>query len=100
MEMMTRHAERAQKVSDMAFEHLQTVGFDTSTSAVTALFKSFDEEKKSRGMEVALSQVFTLNDNDLQKTMNRLLSRAQGLDVGEEGEEVIDATSGEETPNE
>lgn len=100
MKMMKRHAEIAQDVAERAYQHLKDVGFDSSTSAVNALFKSIDEEKKSRGMEVALSQVFSLNDDDLQKTMNRLLNRASGLGEGDdviEGKEVDDATSAEET---
>src|ERR1035437_3073515 len=102
MSMMKRHAEIAQDVANMAYDHLKESGFDSSTSAVTALFKAVEEEKRSRGMEVALTQVFSMNDTDLQKTMNRLLSRATGLTEEElpiiDG--AVDAISTEETPNE
>lgn len=91
MEMMKRHAELSKELSEKAFEYLNTVGFDSSASAVSALFKSFDEEKKSRGMEVALTQVFSMTDEDLQKTMNRLLSRSKGLSLDEESSNIVDA---------
>jgi hypothetical protein len=90
----------------MAFEYLKDTGFDSSASAVAALFKAFDEEKKSRGMEVALTQVFTMNDEDLQKTMNRLLGRARGLNEEDNENEVtvlseeVDAVSNEQTTDE
>lgn len=105
MAMMKRHAKKAEEIQDMAFAYLQDTGFDSSASAVSALFKAFDEEKKSRGMEVALTQVFTMNDEDLQKTMNRLLGRVRGIGNEEENEvtvlsEEVDAVSNEQTPDE
>lgn len=106
MAMMKRHAKKAEEIQEMAYEYLKDTGFDSSASAVAALFKGFDEEKKSRGMEVALTQVFTMNDEDLQKTMNRLLGRARGLS-DEDGEnevtvmpEEVDAISNEQATDE
>lgn len=105
MDMMKRHAQRAKEVNDMAFKYLDETGFDSSASAVTALFKAFEEEKKSTGMELALFEVFTLSDEDLSKKMNSLLSRAR--DVSIEGEEIIngeteevDALSNQQTSDE
>lgn len=99
MEMMKRHAAMAQKIQDMAFDYLKETGFDSSASAVAALFKGFGEEKQSRGMEQALDKVFSMNDEDLQKTMNRLLARAKGLDVDDVDGEVVDAISSEQAPD-
>lgn len=100
MEMMKRHAERAKAIGDKAWEYLDSVGFDSSASAVSAAFKAFEEEKKSTGMGIALTQVFSMSDEDLQKAMNRLLLRAEGLSEVEilEGEqEDLDATSNTQT---
>lgn len=103
MDMMKRHAERSASVNQMAFDYLKDVGFDSSASAVSALFKAFEEEKRSTGMEIALAQVFTMSDEDLQKNMNKLLGRAKDLDIdGEEDvvnaeTEVLDATSDQQT---
>lgn len=101
MKMMKRHAQMAQDVAENAYAHLMEHGFDSSTSAVTALFKAFEEEKRSRGMEVALTQVFSMSDEELQKTMNRMLSKATGLDTENtvNGEVIEDALSTEETPD-
>lgn len=103
MEMMQRHAERARAIGDKAWKYLDTVGFDSSASAVSAAFKAFEEEKKSTGMGIALSQVFSMSDEDLQKAMNRLLLRAEGLDAEDtvEGEqEDLNATSNTQTSDE
>jgi len=94
MKMMKRHAERAQQIGEMAFEYLRDTGFDSSASAVSAAFKAFEEEKKSTGMEVALTQVFSMSDDDLQKTMNRLLARTKGLNP-EDGDDIVTAESEE-----
>lgn len=105
MEMMKRHAKKAEEIQEMSFAYLQETGFDSSASAVSALFKAFDEEKKSRGMEIALTQVFTMNDENLQKTMNRLLGRVRGIGNEEDSDvvvlpEEVDATSDEQTSDE
>lgn len=89
MQMMKRHAERAREIGEMAFDYLKGVGFDSSASAVSAAFKAFAEEKQSTGMEVALAQVFTMTDEDLQREMNRLLGRVKDLQA--DGE-VVEGT--------
>ena len=105
MDMMKRHADLAKDVMDEAWVYLKKTGFDSSASAVSALFKAIDEEKKSTGMGIALAQVFTMSDEDLQKHMNRLLLRARGLEEEDENtitveSEDIDAPSDNETTDE
>lgn len=107
MKMMERHAEKAAEIQEMAFNYLQETGFDSSASAVAALFKAFDEEKKSSGMNIALGQVFNMSDEDLQKSMNRLLGRVRGVGNDEDSGDVVtilpeevDATGNEQTSDE
>jgi hypothetical protein len=105
MDMMKRHADLAKDIENEAWTYLKETGFDSSASAVSALFKAIDEEKKSTGMGIALAQVFTMSDEDLQKHMNRLLLRARGIEEDDENtvtaeSEDIDAVSNIETPDE
>lgn len=105
MDMMKRHAELAKDVEDEAWQYLKETGFDSSASAVSALFKAIDEEKKSTGMGIALAQVFTMSDEDLQKQMNRLIMRVRGVDEENEEHTItaesedIDAPGDNETPD-
>lgn len=93
MEMMERHARMSAEIADRAFEHLMGEdGFDSSASAVNALFKALETEKASRGLAGALTKVFALSDDDLKKEMDKLLSKV--TDVG--GDE--DILEGEEVP--
>lgn len=101
MDMMKRHAKQARDIADKAFEYLQEQGYDSSASAVTAWVKSVEEEKKSTGMQIALTEVFALGDDDLKKKLDQLMGRLSN--VGEvtikridDGEDTIDAISTEE----
>lgn len=104
MDMMKRHAERAKDIGEMAFKYLRDTGFDSSASAVAAAFKAFAEEKQSTGMGIALAQVFSMSDADLQKKLNSLLSRVTDIENDENtvtGEtEELDAPSQQETTDE
>jgi hypothetical protein len=96
MNMMRRHAEKAENIQQKAYEQIMDAGFDSSASAVSALFKAFDEEKKSRGMETALIKVFDMSDTELDKAMTRLMVKVSGIESEEESAEdgdVIDAVS-------
>lgn len=93
MDMMKRHAQMAAETAETAFEYLQEHGFDSSASAVSALFKSMDAEKASRGLDTALSKIYTLNDDDLKKEMDRLLAKV--TDVNLPTEDVVDAETSE-----
>ena len=104
IDMMKRHARQAKDIAEKAFDYLNDEGFDSSASAVTAWVKAVEEEKKSTGMQIALTEVFSLGDDDLKKRLDQLMNRL--TNVGEvtitkqdeilEGE--VDAVSTEEAP--
>ena len=81
VEMMKRHAEFAQEIVEKAMEKLRVGGFDTSASAVAALRVGFDEEKKSRGMEVALTRIAQMDDEQLNKTFIAMLGKVGNIDL-------------------
>ena len=108
MDMMKRHAKQARDIAESAYDFLQKEGYDSSASAVTAWVKAVEEEKKSTGMQIALTEVFSLSDDDLKKKLDQLMNRltnvgevtiSKGGDIVEgETEEVgeEDAISSEE----
>jgi hypothetical protein len=97
MDMMKRHAKQARDIADDAFKFLHEEGFDSSASAVTAWVKAVEEEKKSTGMQIALTEVFSLSDDDLKKKLDQLMNRL--TNVGEvtitKGGEVIEGETEE-----
>jgi len=113
LDMMKRHAEQARKIADAAFTFLTEIteenggGFDSSASAVNAWSKAVEEEKKSTGMQIALTNIFSLSDDDLKKKMDQYLGKLSNVGAVlvaqedyEDGEVVEDALSTEETDNE
>ena len=95
-EMMKRQADMAKEVSQKAFDYLDMTGFDTAASAVSALRFSFEAERTTRGVDLALTDFSQLDDTQLNKEFNRLLKGRTGLSLtddiieGDTEQEIIE----------
>ena len=105
IDMMKRHAEQARVIAETAYNYLidSEGGFDSSAAAVNAWVKAVEEEKKSTGLATSLSRVYSLSDDDLKKQLDQLIGRLSNVGevtISSPDEEIEDAASSEETPNE
>lgn len=90
VDMLKRQAEQALQVANLARDHLIENGFDTSASAVNALFKATSEERTVRGISEFLIKISRMdNDGIINEAIKLLKRNSEAVDV--EAVEVGDA---------
>jgi hypothetical protein len=92
-EMLKRQADQALQIANVARDHLLEHGFDTSASAVSALFKATEEERTVRGISEFLVKISQMPDEDLMKEAAKLLKRSSDAIDGEVLETDADSNS-------
>lgn len=94
VEMLSRHYEDAVALSDVAVEQLLNTGFDSSAAAVNAYFRGTEEQRKIQGFGELFEKLSKMDDQDIQKRIIELLSRAsaneQVIDVVDISEDKIE----------
>ena len=93
--MLKEQAARARQVQVMGFDHLLEHGFDSSSSAVSAIIKGAELERTSKGLESMLEKIAKLSDADLLKKIKEIQGK---LSAGQTSEIILDGdtVSGEE----
>ncbi len=81
--MLKHQAEQAFQIATLARDHLLENGFDTSASAVSALFRATEEERTVRGISEFLIKISKLSDEDVMKEAAKLLKRNSEAIEGE-----------------
>ena len=95
--MLKRQAEQALQIANLARDHLIDKGFDTSSSAVSALFKATEEERTVRGISEFLMKISRMDSDGVMSEAIKLLKRNSEVIEGEEiTEDVTDSDT--ETP--
>ena len=90
--MLKEQASRGKELQTKGMEYLRDSGFDTSSSAVSAIFKGADLERTSRGISDRIVKLLQLDDDKLLGRVQKLLDEAS-----DSGEIIdIDATEVEE----
>lgn len=74
-QMFKRQAEQALQIANLAREHLLENGFDTSASAVNALFRATEEERTARGVSDMLVKISKMSPEELEARAIKLLRR-------------------------
>jgi len=94
--MLKEQASRGRELQVKGLNHIRTSGFDTSASAISAVFKGADLERVSRGLSERLVKLASTSDDKLSLEIQKLMEEA--VDSGEilDMEEVED-TDGEDT---
>ena len=88
-DMLLRQAEQALLIANKARDHLLENGFDSSSSAVSALFKATEEERTVRGISDFLIKISRMdNDGVMNEAMKLLKRSSEAVDA-----EVIDSES-------
>ena len=96
VKILERHQEQSVKMQTKAMEHLMAEGFDSSASAVQALFRGMEEERKTAGFSDLLEKLETMTNNQVRDTIINLINRATENNQIVEGAEVPELESGEE----
>jgi len=95
IEMLKRHQAQAAKVESKALDYLLQEGFDSSASAVHALFRGAEEERKTAGFSDLLEKLESMTNNQVRDQIINLIQRASENDQIVEGSS--DAIAGELT---
>lgn len=98
VQMLKEQASKAKELQEMGLEHLREYGFDSASSAVSAVIKGAELERVSKGITEQIMALLQMNDKRLTETTMGLLER---LNVPATGE-IIDVgeVDDEETPEE
>ena len=91
--MLKRQAEQALQIANLARDHLVENGFDTSASAVSALFKATEEERVVRGVSEMMIKISKMSPEELMQEAAKLLKRNSEVIEGETMEEDADNDS-------
>lgn len=86
--MLIRHQEDAVKLATKALDHLMVDGFDSSSAAVQAYFKSTEEQRKIEGFSDLLEKLDKLNNNEVERLIIDMLNRASDNDQIIDSQEV------------
>lgn len=73
--MLKEQAIRARELQTMGLQYLKDEGFDSSSSAVSAVIKGAELERTSKGITEQIMALLQLNDKQLTSQTMRLLER-------------------------
>lgn len=85
LKMLQKQASLGAELQAKALEYLRETGFDTSSSAVSAIKLGIETERTSRGISRRLSKLAELSDEQLTEETQKL------LDMAMESGEILDA---------
>lgn len=86
--MLDEQAAAMREVRIRATEYLIDKGFDSSASAVSALIKASQEERKSRGMSRIIEQLASMDEDEIMQKIKELTERA-GSEIIDVSEQVV-----------
>lgn len=99
-EMLERQAQTGFDLQNEGLKYLKEEGFDSASSAVSAVFKGAVMERESRGLSEALLKIAKMTDEEIKKEIAGLIQKGGGdgtvidvdaVDIDEE-EEIEDDT--------
>jgi hypothetical protein len=99
VEMFKRHAVAAREIQDKGLKYLQEHDFDSAASAIRGIVEGVRIERDSVGIPDALLKMAAMNNEQLEKTVNALLSRVSVSETDDK-EEVLEGEFQEETEKE
>ena len=91
--MLREQAAKGRNLQKMGMEYLEEVGFDSSSSAVSAVIRGAELERSSRGLSDTLLKLSKMSDEQLTREVASLLERASPGDV--DFEEIQEITKEE-----
>lgn len=89
--MLQTQAAYFKDIAKKAYEQLIEEKFDSSASAVAALIRASQEERKVRGISAAIEKLAMMDDDEVMEEIRKLAERAESTEILDMGE-----TSGED----
>jgi hypothetical protein len=86
IQMFDEQAKLAKELQTRGLDHIREMGFDTSASAVNAIFKGAELERISKGATETLAHILELDDKQLTNMVKSLLDRQSQPSVTVAGE--------------
>lgn len=95
-EMLRKHQADAVSLAQKAKDYILSEGFDSSSAAVQAYFRSTEEQRKTAGFSDLLERLDKMTDNDVERAIiekfNRIKENDQIIEVDvEELDEEIES---------
>lgn len=87
-ELLIKQFNEALAVSNVAFAHLISGTFDSSSAAVQAFFRGLEEQRKVVGISDMLEKMSKMNDEEIRQEIISRVRRASEASQIIEGEEV------------
>jgi hypothetical protein len=78
--MLIKHQEDAVKMAQKALDYLMVDGFDSSSAAVQAYFKSTEEQRKTAGFSDLLEKLDKMTNNEVEREIIEKLNRIRDND--------------------
>jgi len=91
VEMLQKQAQRAKKLQEDGMEYLEENGFDSSSSALTAVLKGAELERTSLGLSDTIMKLAKLTNDELTSETQKLLQRF--IDNGQSMDDILDAAT-------
>lgn len=88
--MWKQHAEAAREVALKALDYIRQEGFDSSSSAISAIKWAQEEERKTRGADAFITTIKNKSSQDLLEAVRELMERSA------ETEDIVDMETKEE----
>jgi len=81
--MLKKQAKLGAKLQEMGMEYLEDHGFDSSSSAVSAITSGVRIEQESRGLSETVRKVASMNSDEISENVAKLLGRLSHKDAAE-----------------
>jgi len=75
VEMYKKHAEIGQDMVEMGMNFLKENGIKSDQSALRAVVEGVEIQRQSLGLAEALQKIYTMDDNQLTKELQKLLGK-------------------------
>src|SRR3990167_756154 len=96
IEIFKKHAEIGHKLQEIGLAYFEEHELKNEAIALKAIIDGARLERESLGLGTALAKVFSMNDNELQKELQKLLNKSDKSDIVDGETEELEA-DGEET---
>lgn len=81
IEVFKKHAEIGQTLQEYGLKYFEEHELKNEAIALKAILDGARLERESMGLGMALTKIFSMGDNDIQKEIQKLLNKSEKADV-------------------
>jgi len=96
-DMLKRQADLGLELQNIGSEYLRNNGIDTVANALKAISIGMEMERDARGMNVAISAIPQMRDDQVKKEIQMLMDKALGRNYIDAKSKNVDSDWGEES---